>query len=106
MTSPTAPTTATRHDRPAKGEACPHCAPLVPGKTWALASRVSHNAWHYCANGRPATTCVLSWHVSREAAHRARLAHRRIHKGCMVMVSPLAPGARERIAALRPMAAK
>jgi hypothetical protein len=66
--------------------ACTVCAPRVNGKPYALAT-AGPSGLHECS-GRRVTSRVISWHVTYEAAYRARLAYRRKHANARVWITP------------------
>ena len=63
-----------------KKTVCAICAPRPATKLWGLATASNNdgiNAVHACNDGHRATSRVVSWHASREAANRARQAFKR-----------------------------
>lgn len=63
---------------------CDKCAPDVPGKPFAV---MQSGKTHVCYGGKVATSRVVSWHASREAAARAASTYRRkVAKGARTYV--------------------
>ncbi len=81
---------------------CKVCAPRVPGKLWGLATTSGAGAIHDCVrvvctrdgmvamSGR-ATSKVVSWHLSRDAAARARSEYRKKTNGARAFILHVDP---------------
>jgi len=76
----------TTNPLPKKVGPCGVCAARIEGKTFALLTTSDNGSVHKCGK-TTVTSRIISWHSTREAAWKARLAWRRVHKGarCYVM---------------------
>jgi hypothetical protein len=66
-------------------EPCGLCAARQAGKPWGIAKNMTRAQGnrHVCG-ATLSSAYILSWHSTREAAAKARLAYRREHRGARV----------------------